>query len=365
MGVSIQFILIAACILTTGFYLLTFRQGLVDTQSQAPFNDLLKQVQKLSYSEKTQHNQILGALGTISPPALPSIRITGSEAEDAARKRKFYGGAGDKLHLGGFKVYDNMGISNNTWNFMMGVLGVKSVVDLGCGRGFSTEYFLSRGATVLCLEGSHDAVLRSVLPTDRVVEHDFTRGPWWPARTFDALWSVEFLEHVGRQYIRNYLPVMRRSALLFVTCSNNGGWHHVEVRESWWWRGRFEAAGFLYSQDLTTLVRNAAAATSARGSGLRIVKRMMVFINPAVASLFEHEHLFSGDGCLFNQFRGVSCDERFKWFSEVDVLPEAHVPLIQCSFNSTSRRPELHPGWGVYRCHRTPQGQKKIRKDLR
>ena len=60
---------------------------------------------------------------------------------------------------------------------------------------------------VQCVEGSHDAVSQSIIPNSEkhVVEHDFSRGPWWPAKTYDAAWSVEFLEHVGRQYHFNYI----------------------------------------------------------------------------------------------------------------------------------------------------------------
>jgi hypothetical protein len=54
-----------------------------------------------------------------SPDPLPSIRLGASEELIAKKKRKFYGGTGDKLHLGGFIEYDGMGVSNNTWNFMM------------------------------------------------------------------------------------------------------------------------------------------------------------------------------------------------------------------------------------------------------
>ena len=31
------------------------------------------------------------------------------------------------------------------------------------------------------------------------MEHDFTRGAWWPDQTVDAVWCVEFSEHVQRQ----------------------------------------------------------------------------------------------------------------------------------------------------------------------
>ncbi len=45
--------------------------------------------------------------------ALPSVRI--SAEEDAQVDRKFYGGAGDKPHLGGFTSFDPMGVSPTLW----------------------------------------------------------------------------------------------------------------------------------------------------------------------------------------------------------------------------------------------------------
>jgi len=86
------------------------------------------------------------------------------------------------------------------------------------------------------LEGSHYAVLKTVLPhpAKQIVEHDFSRGPWWPTDTYDAVWCVEFLEHVGRNYHHNYFSAFRKSALIFATHSNWGGWHHVEVHNDDW-----------------------------------------------------------------------------------------------------------------------------------
>ena len=50
-----------------------------------------------------------------SPPNMPSVRLTEEEEKKAANKRKIYGGVGDKLHLGGFTIRDDMGISENLW----------------------------------------------------------------------------------------------------------------------------------------------------------------------------------------------------------------------------------------------------------
>lgn len=145
--------------------------------------------------------------------------------------------------------------------FLSPDLGIKSLLDVGCGKGISTSWFVTHGLEyVQCVEGSHDAVVQSIIPDSEkyVVEHDFSRGPWWPDRTVDAAWAVEFTEHVGRNYQPNYMTAFRKAALVFVTHSNWGGWHHVEVHDDDWWRIRWEAAGFVYSEYLTNAARTQA-----------------------------------------------------------------------------------------------------------
>ena len=265
-----------------------------------------------------------------SPPNMPSILV--KERKDTT----IYGGKIDKQHLGGFTNYDEQGVSNNTFNFIVGILGVKSVLDVGCGRGISTSYFLEQGVKVLCVEGSHDAVLSSFLPADKIVEHDFTRGPWWPEQTFDACWCVEFLEHVSRHYINNYMASFHKCALIFTTRSEWGGYHHVEVRPEWWWISRFHSQSFIYDASLTAATKLQAwnerftyqeRSGKLNAIGQHIQRNMMVFINPLVASLPRHKHLFSGNGCYSgnnnNEDGGVACNG-------ADALPDDYKPLLNC-----------------------------------
>jgi len=161
--------------------------------------------------------------------ALPSI-LTDVKEEEGDKGKKYagiYGGKGDKAHLGGFTIYDGQGVSPGAWRWMIEEFGVKSMMDIGCGKGVSTLWFHLHGAKVLCLEGSHDAVSNSLLPdpTHQVVEHDFSRGPYWPEDTYDIVWSVEFLEHVGRNYQYNYLQAWRKAAYIFASHSLWGGWY--------------------------------------------------------------------------------------------------------------------------------------------
>jgi Methyltransferase domain len=240
---------------------------------------------------------------------LPSLRNADSNIDAV---RKVYGGKGDGKHLGGFTELDLQGVSPATWTFMIQKLGVHSVLDVGCGKGVSTSWFYLHGCRVQCVEGSHDAVTKSIIGTldpSLVVEHDFSRGPWWPEETFDAVWAVEFLEHVGVNYQYNYVTAFRKAALLFVTSSRWGGWHHVEVHSDDWWIRKYEAYGFRYDADLTEQVRNIAKLeaksknanqTAPNGefyNAQHVWLTMKVFINPVVAALPQHAHLFPEHGC--------------------------------------------------------------------
>lgn len=92
-----------------------------------------------------------------------------------------------------------------------------------------------------------------------------------------------------------------------VTSSRWGGWHHVEVHPDEWWIQKYEMYGFRYSESLTKKLRQLAAAeartthpfppTGGRFAGQHIFTSMKVFINPMVASLPEHAHLFANHGC--------------------------------------------------------------------
>ena len=111
---------------------------------------------------------------------LPSIRVdeNPTHEENADQQRNFYGGKGDKQHLGGFTELDLHGVCPNVWKNMIQQMNITSLIDVGCGRGTSTSWFQDHQVDTLCVEGSHDAKLQSVLddPNTTMVEHDFSRG---------------------------------------------------------------------------------------------------------------------------------------------------------------------------------------------
>jgi Methyltransferase domain len=281
------------------------------------------------------------------PPNLPRI-----EQEEKGITRGIYGGKNDGKHLGGFTKFDEHGVSPSVWAKMITELGVHSMMDVGCGRGTSTRWFLEHNVKVLCVEGSHDAVSQSFLPEEVIVEHDYSRGPWWPRDTYDAVWSVEFLEHVNRQYQYNYIQTFRKAALIFVTSSRWGGWHHVEVQSDEWWIRMFTSHGFVYDEKLTEQVRGWASRdgasdyvlpTGEKPNPQHVYTSMKVFINPAVAALKEHAHLFPRHGCIGKdtaegqiRFEPRECGTGSEGAKETPLSPELYpLPVT----------PEMHERW--------------------
>jgi hypothetical protein len=53
---------------------------------------------------------------------------------------------------------DTMGMSPMVWKLMIEKYGVHSLLDVGCGRGIGTSWFLTHGVDILCAEDSHDVI---------------------------------------------------------------------------------------------------------------------------------------------------------------------------------------------------------------
>jgi hypothetical protein len=277
---------------------------------------------------------------------LPSVRL-----EKDTVKRAIYGGAGDMKHLGGFTEYDEAGVSPALWTMMIQEFGVHSLIDVGCGRGTSTRWFYEHNVDVFCVEGSHDAIEKSYLPAEVIVEHDFSRGPYWPEKTYDALWSVEVLEHISRQHHFNFFATFRKAALIFVTSSNWGGWHHVEVHPEDWWVRKLESYGFRYDNELTMRSRKAATdeilgknSTGPNGkpyAAHHVMSTIKVFINPVVAALPEHAHLFPRDGC----FERYGNSTKGETFAKTRPCGEGVETPLPASFEPLKVTPEMQQKW--------------------
>ncbi len=54
---------------------------------------------------------------------------------------------------------------------------VRSIVDIGCGYGFSTKCFLDKGLGAIGIEGFRPALDDNKCPRQYLMEHHYTVGP--------------------------------------------------------------------------------------------------------------------------------------------------------------------------------------------
>lgn len=163
-------------------------------------------------------------------------------------------------HLGGY-ILDQAAPGTwcpEIWDWAMNELGVQSILDVGCGLGYSMEYFAKAGKEVFGVDGSPSAIQKNVMPAEMLHQHDYTLGPWTPEKSYDLVWSSEFLEHVEQQYEPNFLATFNCAAkYLMVTFAvpGQGGHHHVNEQQGEYWIDKFEQEGFRYEADLTMKAR--------------------------------------------------------------------------------------------------------------
>ncbi len=160
------------------------------------------------------------------------------------------------------------------WQWAFDTLGLRSVLDIGCGEGHSAKFFRSLGCEIQGVDGSQQAKRDSVIPGLHVI-HDFVDGPYLPHTTFDLIWCCEFMEHVEEHYSDNFLATFRWShRYLMVTYATPGqpGWHHVNCQPASYWVQRMKAIGFQLDPLLTYVSRNIAEPGHFQRKGLVFVR---------------------------------------------------------------------------------------------
>jgi len=163
----------------------------------------------------------------------------------------------DPEHVGGyFHGGDRATWCPALWQWLVRRYRIRSVLDVGCGEGQSTQFFQQQGCRVLGVDGSPAALRDSVVP-DRVALHDFTDGPFLADEKYDMIWSCEFVEHIDEPYLDHVLTTFAQvSRLIAITHAFPGqrGHHHVNCRRNPYWIQHIESLGF------TCLVQETRAA---------------------------------------------------------------------------------------------------------
>jgi len=113
---------------------------------------------------------------------------------------------------------------------------------------------------VVGIDGSRRAAHDSVIPDAHVI-HDFVTAPYVPIKSYDLVWSCEFVEHVEAQYADNFLAVFSKAAkCVAITYASPGqpGWHHVNCQPEEYWIQKLSKIGFVLDEALTQEARGFA-----------------------------------------------------------------------------------------------------------
>lgn len=163
-----------------------------------------------------------------------------------------------KAHLGGYiKGGDAATYYPDLWKWMVNKLGIKKVVDVGCGEGHALKFFRDElGCDVMGIDG---------LPQEDedTSVHDFTDGPCH-APECDLIWCCEFVEHVEERFMLNFLTTFRYGKYVALTHAEPGqsGHHHVNCKHPQYWIGAMAAIGFKFDDILTKCARIAASSNA-------------------------------------------------------------------------------------------------------
>ena len=164
-------------------------------------------------------------------------------------------------HLGGCNIYGDPATEHpKMWKYLVDTLGVKSVIDVGCGFGFHLKYFKEiLGLDALGIEGSSKVVDICLLPND-IVCHDYTTGSYIPEKFYDMCWCIEFVEHIEEKYTANFIETFKKCKYLTMThgLPNQGGYHHVNCQPPKYWINLLEKHGFVFLEELTKTAREIA-----------------------------------------------------------------------------------------------------------
>lgn len=127
------------------------------------------------------------------------------------------------------------------------LLDIKSVLDVGCGRGvWCTEWAASGVAEFVGVDGAYVNPKNLSIATDRFFAKDLSK-PFDLGRTFDLVMSLEVAEHIPVTSADTFIDnLIRHGDLVLFSAAvpGQGGEYHVNEQPYEYWRRKFATRGF-------------------------------------------------------------------------------------------------------------------------
>jgi len=178
-------------------------------------------------------------------------------------------GIENKSHLGGYwKIKNPWGDPGTwcpeVWNNLIKKYNIKSVADIGCGLGFSSNYFYKKGLDVIGVEGGLNAIKESIF-TGKIIHNDYTiSSAFANNERFDLIWCCEFVEHVEEKYMYNFLSDFKHGKYIAMTFAIPGqeGYHHVNCQYQEYWIDIIQGLGFKFNCEYSKTLQEIAHKTN-------------------------------------------------------------------------------------------------------
>jgi SAM-dependent methyltransferase len=127
------------------------------------------------------------------------------------------------------------------------LLGVRSVLDVGCGRGVWLQAWRDFGvADVLGVDGAYVDNTRLAIPPDKFVKYDLSKS-FNLSRCFDLVQSLEVGEHIAEARADVFVANLASHGdiiLFSAAIPGQGGEFHVNEQPYAYWRDKFASQGF-------------------------------------------------------------------------------------------------------------------------
>jgi 2-polyprenyl-3-methyl-5-hydroxy-6-metoxy-1,4-benzoquinol methylase len=178
-----------------------------------------------------------------------------------------------EAHLGGnIREGDPFTFSPKAWDYAADRFAIKTILDLGSGLGYSSQYFFNRGKQVIAVDGLKENIEKAIYPT---IEFDLERGP--VNCLVDLVHCQEVVEHIDEKYLENLLQSLACGKFILMTHAlpGQGGHHHVNEKPSEYWIGHMARYQCTVLEEDTKRIRKLAADDGA----LYLARTGMLFAN--------------------------------------------------------------------------------------
>ena len=175
-------------------------------------------------------------------------------------------------HLGGNSVEINPHtFCPSAWSYVIKKYNIKSMLDVGSGRGHAPNWFKDQGVNAFAIEGLDNNVVNAIYPTELV---DLTKSSY--KADVDLVHCVEVVEHIDEKFLDNLLTTMCNGKYLFMTHGVPGqkGHHHVNNQPTQYWIDHLDDRGFYESVEDSIMIKELAKQDKAT----HIIETGMLFI---------------------------------------------------------------------------------------